>query len=992
MGLAVAGWERGGRAASSVELPDLFAIKAKASAACGSVSGEINVKTIVTRGAYNLATAVAVAWLCPGTASALEAVSGQPPSIMGDGAEGAQAAEPVADGDAIVVTGSRIERTDLTSTSPIITLTRDEILLDRALDIETLLTELPQSTGSFGATSNGADARGAATLDLRGLGQNRTLVLLNGTRAVPFGFRNSVDVNSIPAPLIERVEVLTGGASAVYGADAVAGVVNFILRDDFRGVEASAVYNVSEQGDAQNYGLNVTAGANFAGGRGNLTGYVGWSRREGLFKGARDFASPEINDAGTFTGRSPGGNFTRSDGASVFDFGGMLGPRFAFDPEGGLTPIAQTGEFGALESLVQPAERLSGALFFNFRPSDAIELYGRAIAVRLDTQDQLTPVNVSTSFLVQRDNPFITPAMQSVLGGAFDLTREGAIGGNAAFLATVSRAFPELGIRGFDTARTSMQGQIGARGDVTRNISWDVYAQYGRTKDDIIVLGEGILARLRQAANATVNAQGEAVCVDPSNGCVPANVFGPGAIGPAAAAFIAAPLGQGRKRDQFVSAAALTGDTGDVLTLPAGAIDFALGVEYREEKGSVYFDEAINRGEAFNQGTRPNFGGSFNVKEAFGEVRVPILAGLPFVERLEVEAAYRLSDYSTAGRVDAYKLGGSLGFNPSLRLRGAYQTVVRAPNIGELFGAPGSLALAGVIDPCANPATSGASVEVCSATGAPLAPYAQDLTGALFLFGGNPDLEPEKGRTYTVGTVLTPAFLPGFAMTADHYDIRIDNAIGAVLPQATLDTCYVVVRDASDPFCSRISRGATGQLKAVDSSDVNVALLRVKGIDVGTRYGFALGGGRRLTLDYAGDIVISQTQKNGAAAATTECAGRFGATCGLETRRALPRYRHRFSAGVSDGNSALRGTWRMLGAVEDDSPTLFAVERIGSQHYFDLAASHRVTDVLTLVIGVDNLFDRRPPLAGTNAADANTFPASYDVIGRRFGVSVTVRR
>ena len=892
-----------------------------------------------------------------------------------------------------MVTGSRIRQTNLTSTSPVATLTREDIQLDRALDIETVLTKLPQFSGSFGSTSNGADVRGAATLDLRGLGQNRTLVLVNGTRAVPFGFRNSVDVSSIPAALIQQVEVLTGGASAVYGADAVAGVVNFVLRTDFSGVEGRAIDNVSQDGDAGNRGVDFTAGTNFASGRGNVTAFAGWSRRDGLLKGARPFASPERNDAGIITGRAPGGTFTRSDNLPVFNFGGTLSPRFAFGEDGGLTPVAQADQFSALESLVQPAERLTGALFFKFNASAGVELYGRAIAVRLDTRDQLTPASVSTSFLVQRDNPLITPELQPVLAGAFDRTRTGEAGGSQSFLATASRSFPELGIRGFDTKRTSVQGQIGARGNLTPKVRWDVYAQYGKVREATAVLGEGIVARLRQAANVTADAQGQPVCADPSNGCVPASLFGPGSISPAAVAFIAARIKQGRNRGQFVGAATLTGDTGDFLTLPAGAIDFALGAEYRQEKGRVFFDEAINRGQTLNQGMRPDFGGGFNVREVFGEVRVPVLAGLPLVERLDLEAAYRLSDYSTAGRVDAFKLGGNFAVSRSFRLRGAYQTVVRAPNIGELFGAPGSLALAGrATDPCADLAASGASAEVCRATGAPAAPYVQDLTGALFLFGGNAELEPEKGRTYALGAVLTPVSLPGLSMTADYYDIRIDNAIGAVLPQATLDTCYVIVADASDPFCSRISRGANGQLTAVDSSDVNVALLRVEGIDISARYGVALEAGRRIMLDYAGDVVVRQTQKNGAAAATIECAGRFGATCGLETRRALPKYRHRVSAGFASGDSTLLGTWRMLGRVKDDSPTVFATERIGSQHYVDLAASHRVTEVLTLVLGVDNLFDRKPPLAGTNAADANTFPASYDVIGRRFGVSVTLRQ
>jgi outer membrane receptor protein involved in Fe transport len=899
------------------------------------------------------------------------------------------AAQP---GEQIVVTGSRIGRTNLTSTSPVTTLGRDDIVLDTALNIENVLNELPQFTGSLGAVSNGNDARGASTLDLRGLGQNRTLVLVNGTRAVPFGFRNSVDVAAIPAPLIERVEVLTGGASAVYGADAVAGVVNFILRRDFEGIDVAGIANVSEEGDAESYGANLTVGTNFGGGRGNISGYLGWSQRGALFKRDRsDFATPERNDAGIILGRPAGGTFTRSDNASVFNFGGTRQPRFAFSEAGALSSTAQFSEFSAGESLIQPQERLTGALFFHFEASDAFEIYGRAMASKIETQDFLVPPNASVSFLVQRDNPFITPELAQVLAPAFNRTRAGVVGGTDAFQATALRAFPELGVRGFDTERVSYQGQLGVRGAITPNIRWDAYVQYGKTEEDTLLLGEGIVNRLRQGVNVTRDAAGRPVCVDPSGGCVPINLFGPGSLSPEAVAFVREDLEQGRDRDQLVTALALTGDTGDFFSLPAGGIDFALGVEYREENGTVFFDPQINQGLAFGAGTRPNFGGGYNVKEAFAEIRVPILADRPFFERLDFEAAYRISDYSTAGTVDAYKLGGNWALNRSIRIRGAYQTVVRAPNIGELFGAPGSIAL-NAVDPCANPAASGASAQVCQATGAPAAPYTQDLTGALFLFGGNPDLQPEEGRTYTIGAVFTPEFLPGFSLTGDYYDIKIDNAIGAVLPQATLDTCYVITKDAANPFCARVTRGADGQIDAVDSSDVNVALLRVQGIDLGARYGLDLGGGRA-TLEYAGDIVTSQKQKNGAAATTIECAGRFGATCGLEFRRALPKYRHRMTVGYREEDGVgVRFTWRMLGSVKDDSPTVFKVERIDARHYFDLAASFEASERFTFVLGVENLLDRKPPIVGTQQADANTFPASYDVVGRRFGVSVIVRQ
>jgi outer membrane receptor protein involved in Fe transport len=942
----------------------------------------------------------ALALLAPACASAQGVLPAQPEAAADPAGDQPQTTPAVVEDEVeqVVVTGSRIGRTNLTSTSPVAVLGRDDIALDRALNVEDVLTELPQFSNGIGAVSTGSDARGATTLDLRGLGQNRTLVLINGTRAVPFSFRNSVDVNAIPAPLIERVEVLTGGASAVYGADAVAGVVNFILRDDFEGFEVNATYNVSDGGDAANYGVNLTVGANLGGGgQGNVTGYLGVTKREGLLKNERDLASPEVNDAGVANSTRPaGGQFTRSDNANVFNVNGALAPRFAFTEQGALTSAVQTSVFSPFEALIQPLERLTGGLFFNY-DLGAVEAYGRATAVYSEVEDQLPPATSAVTFLVQRNNPFLTPELRSVVAGAFNRTSAGVVGGADAFQASVSRAFTEFGFIQYETERTTFQGQFGLRGDFTANIGWDGYVQYGRTSDTVDILGEGIVARVAQAANATVNAAGQPVCVDPSGGCVPVNLFGPGSISEAARAFIQQPLQQSRERDQLVAAIAVTGETTDFLTLPAGPIGFALGYEYREETGEVEFDSAIQRGQTFNQGGRPNFGGGFEVSELFGEVRVPLLSGFRFIERLDVEAAYRRSDYSTAGEVDAYKLGGNWTLNDSVRLRGAFQTVVRAPNIGELFGALGSVPLpAAVVDPCANPTVSGASADVCRTTGAPAAPYTQNTQGALFLFGGNPNLQPEEGETTTYGFVLTPTDLPGFSLAVDYYDIKIDNAINAVLPQPTLDTCYVLVRDAANPFCARVQRGANGQITAVDSTDVNVQLITVEGVDVSARYAFNLPDavpGDRVTVDYAADFLLGQSFKNGAAATAVDCTGRFGAACALGgVSRVLPEYRHRVNAAWTGGPLTVRGTWRLIGEALDASPTVFRVEKLDRQHYFDLAAAYEFSPSVRVIAGVENVFDEEPPTLGGNAADANTFPATYDVIGRRVGVSLRLRR
>ncbi len=898
------------------------------------------------------------------------------------------------DGQDILVTGTRITRPGVTAVSPVASVDAEAIALDRALNVESVLNRLPQFVGSFGASSNGADSRGAATADLRGLGQNRTLVLIDGTRGAPFGFRNSVDLNSIPAPLVERVDVLTGGAAAVYGSDAVAGVVNFVTKRNFTGLEAQLVSNISERGDAGSRGANLTWGKDL-GGRGNVAVYLGWSERDPLFKRDRNFAAPERSDTGVTTARPLGGFFRRSDSANVFNLSGIggaaAGSTFGYNDDGSLAPVATSSVLSGRESLVLSQRRYNASLFFHYDMADGVELYGRGMYGNTKVRDALPPATVAANVLIRRDNPYLTSQLRTILAPAFNRTNDGTLGGTDATLLTVTRSLGELGDRVTETTRETWQGQLGLRGTVA-GIRWDAYGQYGRSDESSPIYGEGVLARFQQAANATVNGAGAAVCADGSNGCVPANIFGPGAIGTDAVSFIDEPVAQGRRREQVVAGVTLSADSGNFLTLPGGPIDVVAGFEYRDERGRNTYGTTARAGQTFNQGTRVDFAGGYDVKDVFVEARAPLLADVAFFHRLNVEGAYRRSDYSTSGAVDAWKLGGDWSPTPDARFRGSYQRVVRAPNIGELFGATSSIPLQGrAVDPCANPTASGASVATCTASGAPAGGYTQDLTGALFIFGGRSTIRPETGKTWTAGAVLTPRFLPGLTLTADYYDIRIDNAVGAVLPQATLDTCFVVARDIANVFCQQVKRQANGQLASVDSSDINVALLTSRGVDVTGDYGFDVGG-LRAGLSYAGTIVLSQKQQNGSTAPVVECAGRFGATCGLEVRRALPRYRHRVDASLGAQDVSVRLTWRTEGAVRDDAATTYLVERIGPQHYLDLAVSFDVTDRARFIVGVDNLTDRQPPLAFTNSADANTFPQSYDVIGRRFGVSFTVKR
>jgi iron complex outermembrane recepter protein len=889
--------------------------------------------------------------------------------------------------EAIVITGSRIQKLDVVANSPVTTIGKNELELSRTINIEKTLSQLPQFQGSFGGNTTGSDNRGGAVLDLRGLGQNRSLTLIDGKRATPFGFRNSADLNTIPTPLVRRVEVLTGGAAAVYGADAVAGVVNFILNDKFTGLEASLTGNISTKGDAFERGASLAAGSAFD--RGGVTGYFGYSARDGLINGDRDFSAPERLDAGPRTARPLGGLISRSDNAAVFNLSGAGGaatsPRVGFTDSGSLTGDAITSIVSPRRGLLAPNERLNGGLFANYELTKNVELYGRVMASLTRAEERLVPANGATSILIQKSNPFLTPSLKSAFANAYNLTSSGAAGGSDAFRATMTRSYGEFGDTVLDTDRNNLQVMAGLRGDLSKNTRWDAYAQFGDNDERTVITGDGLVSRLQQAANATVDASGKPVCVDQSNGCAPINLFGAGGISKEALAFITTPFEQNRYRSQAIVGASIATNTAGSFALPGGPIDMVFGFEYRRERGALEFETALQTGLSLNQGARANFGGVFNTKEAFTEVRLPLVKDVPFMKALNLDGAYRYSKDSGAGAGNAWKLGGDWNVEGNVRVRGSVQSVVRAPNIGERFGVLSSVALLGrAVDPCANVATSGASAAACAATGAPASPYTAVIPNSGFFFGGSPNIKPEKGRTFTIGAVLAPAH-GNFSFTVDYFKIDIDNAITAFGAQAVLNNCYLL---GVDLFCKKIKRGTDGQLVSIDSTDSNIAVYGVKGFDVGASYRLRNVVPGTLTFGYNANIVQDLSIQVGPGAPTFECAGKFGPTCGLETNRAQHKYSHRLNALWAVNNWSAQATWRHVGAVSDDATTVYTVERINAQNYLDLAGSFKFGKNLKFIFGIDNVADRKPPQVFTQQTFGNTLPISYDVVGRRVGASV----
>ena len=879
----------------------------------------------------------------------------------------AQDADTAAAEEDIVVTGTRIKSVGLSSTSPISALEGEQIQLQRAVTIEDFSVKVPQLAGGVNSTSVGSDAFGAQTLDLRNLGQNRTLVLINGTRALPFSFRNAVDVNSIPAPLLERVDVLTGGAAAVYGADAVAGVVNFIINDDFEGLQVNGNYRAVAGGASQK-SAHVMGGLAL-GDRGNIVAYVEYTDRDPLLAGKRRFAR---NGVATLP---IGGNFT--DVAS--------GRTFSYDANGNFTLTPQTTDYTSAFLLVQPLRRINADLFFKYDISDGIETYGRVMYSNVRTQGgtrsgQNPPTTGAAGINVQiaQTNPFLDPQARAQLTFV-----------NGFANVNVRRSLGELGTTFAENDRDNIQAQIGLRGDLTPAISWDAYYQYGRSKEEIRVKGDGLKSSFAGLVNTT-------------------DIFGPGGnFAPVLRDF---DFGD-RVRTQQVASAYLAGDTGDFFTGWAGPVGFTAGYEYRKETGRFAYGSDLST--SFNQGAEsaPPVPPFIKVNELFGELVVPLLRDVPLIQQLNIEGAYRKSWYEKSvgpdRSYDTNKLGVNWTVSDDLRLRGTRQTVIRDANIGEFANPVFSIPFANLRtvarlfpryagDPCVG-ATNSATIAQCTAEGY-RGPYDSNnpanLTGGYF-FGGNANIRAERGKTWTAGGVFTPRFIPGLSLAVDWYKISITDAVGQIQPIDAIASCYVTDPTPGNPLCDAVTRDpVTGFIKDAFVDDRNLASIRQQGVDIDFKYGidvpFGLPG-RKWSLGYQASIVTSYTIQRNAVLTPVNCKGSYGARCSSDlVTLVAPDYRHRATFTWDSEPLTVQFGWKRIGAVKDS--TVGSTGAIPAFDYFDLNMALRPpVDGLTLTFGIDNLFAKKPPTP-VNPGAFNTFPDTYDVLGRTFGLSLTLRR
>ncbi len=933
----------------------------------------------------------------------------------------------------IVVTGSRIARPDLEQSSPVAVISAEEFGLQTAINVEDVLNDMPQIIPATTGTSNNPGG-GIATVDLRGLSPQRTLVLVDGRRYIYYDADQIVDLNTIPAALIDRVDVVTGGRSAVYGSDAIAGVVNFITRRDFAGIELNGSYEISNEGDGGRYNVDGTIGANFDDNRGNVVLHAGYFRRNEIFAGQRPETRVSFSDAGNGT-LFPGGSSSTPD----FRFAlsglnarlGLPSGNLRFGPGGTVVPFNTTTDlynFGPVNYLQVPQERFLMFSKATYEINESFKPYLQAQFINNRVTQQLapTPVGNATPFRggslgsnlqVQVRSPFFAPNVQTALAG-LDTDNDGYVA-----IGSFGGRFTQAGGRVNEDDRSAYRFVAGMEGDIGGGWSYDGYYLYARTKNSQVQSGNiqlsALLAATRTAfQNPTTGAVspfpfagvaggGTLVCADAAaraNGCVPANIFGAGQLTPAAIDYLTISATNLEEAETQVASMAVT--NGNLFDFGSGPVGVAFGVEHRRERAEFIPDTFLSSGDVggFNAGNPTS--GSYNLTEVFGEINVPILTDT-FIRRLEFNGAARYSDYSNAvGGVFTWAAGGLLEPFEGLTLRGQYQQAIRGPSVNELFQGE-TVSFDGAVDPCTtSAAASGALREACIRSGVPAAVvgtnYGSGSTSFPALQGGNPDLEEERAETYTLGAVFVPSFLRNFSLTVDYYNISIENAIGTVGAQNIVDAC---LRFGQDEYCDLIERAPTGEFQRFVDLNFNAASLETSGIDIGanlrvptsfslmgageSRFDFRFAGSRLLELNYVPVVGLP---------ILNECAGRFGRTCSDTVAFGpTPEWRHSLRGTFTDGPLTLSVLWRHIGSSrDDDDTTLYGLEVLDAVDYFDFTLQFEVNDNYTFTLGIDNVFDQGfQPCASTqqggNCQQSNTYPATYDTLGRYFSAAVRVR-
>jgi len=896
----------------------------------------------------------------------------------------------------VTVTGSRVKRRDFSSPSPITTVDREAFEFSGQPTLEEYLNQLPQVQPDFGRTTNNP-GDGTATLNLRGLGAGRTLILLNGRRVAPSGVSSAVDVNNLPRALMERVEVITGGASTVYGSDAIAGVVNFVTRKNFEGLAVDGSYSITEQGDSDIYDANITYGHELANGRGNITVYASYYKRKPLFAGERELTSVPWFD--TWEGELIQGGSSATPGSTVFfprvDFGDGQPTRTFWDPNGIPRAFDRSTDFynyAPINYLQTPLTRKSIGLMATFDVANNYEAYFEAAYTRNEALQNLAPSPFFEFLVVNTDNPVLTPATRQLFEDNFLV----APGLAAMFLG---HRLQELGPRIADNDRKYTRLVAGFRGEFLDGWELDAWITYTDSDESVLLLNDGSRSRLLQGLLVDP-ATGQ--CFDPSGGCVPVDIFGEGRMSDAAVDFIRADSYENiTKRKQTLAALVITGAPFDIW---AGPVNMAFGAEWRKDDGSFLADESLFSGDTIGWRGASSVNGSETVTELYAEAVVPLIDGANSGQYLGLELGGRYSDYKLAGGVWTYKAG--LEWRPieTLRFRAMFQHAVRAPNIAELFEeqfiVPGIVVGNNGGDPCsasADPVGNG-NVDKCILQGLPADQIGVFEATPFYpvdrLVGGNPNLTPESSDTLTVGVVITPSFAPDLTLAIDYFDLEVTDTIGDVDPGLI---CFDPANTAN-VFCNNLSRDGTGNVRSIDEPIRNRGLLGVEGVDTQIMWSTDLpiwaalfDNYAQLSINTAWTHYISNRTQENVATEILECAGLFGWPCG---RRSNPADRLITNIDYISGGLNIHLAWRWIDGMDNAAPLRsaqfgfpdpdLAVPDVPSYNYFDLGFGYQFGDDLHVRFGINNLLDKQAPNLADTVWQNNTDTGLYDIFGRTY--------
>ena len=1000
--------------------------------------------------------------------------------------------------ETVIVTGSRIPQQGLYSSSPVTAIGRDEMKFEGTTNVDNLVASLPSATADYNAVSSAfSGALGTASVDLRALGSSRTLVLIDGKRLMPGDpILPVADLNEIPASLVDHVEVLTGGASAIYGSDAVAGVVNFVMRKDFEGIEFDGQYGTNNApNDGSTHGqklsdlqaaigtppapknwwggattdLNMLIGANSADGKGNVTAWLGYRNVQPVIGSQRDFANCTLGtDFVSALNCQGSSNLNRwisfdnlVNGLSrntwdLFQNGTGAAGTGNFIRYHGLT--TEKFNFGAPAYIQQPSTRYTGGFDAHYKISKMVDVYANFMfadnqsktivsptAVFLGSGPANFPGTLSPGYVqVNCANPLMTAQENQMLCGLLPGDAQGANGrwdgaGNVtpgSSLLQIGRRNVEAGGRVYETSHTAYRMVLGAKGDLGDGWSYDLFGQYGISLYNFETTNDWSKQRVEFALNvdpATGQCFAAVQNIDPS--CVPLDIFnGIGSITPAMQNYVSLRGFETGYTEEQVAGGSITGDLGQWGVQSPWAkspVAVALGTEWRAEYLRFNVDTSLATGDSYGNGGKilevPRSG--FSVTEGFGEVRIPVVQGQPYFEDLTLNAGYRYSSYSSVGAVTSYKYG--LEWQPidDVRVRAGFSRATRAPNVLEAF-TPNNVVLFSGQDPCAT-STAGECATVTNAGTGLSGLLACPATQCNHLTGGNQSLKPETSDTKTIGLVFTPTFLDGFTATIDYYDIKVADYIGIYGAQSVLSGCYSPTADAAAIalYCPLVHRAGSGAIYGagyVADLNHNLPFLRTKGTDFEANYhtdlaDWGLSGAGELAMGFIGTWTHewSQSPSPVSSPASYDCAGLYGVTCGSP----YPRWKHKLRVTwATPWDVQLSLAWRYISSVNLDAntqnpllggsaatvcpngQTIYGAgdcvdQTIRAYNYFDLSGNWAVREGVELRAGINNIFAVNPPIVDQGSLGAspipygaaNTFPGTYDSLGRTLFIGATIK-